>query len=230
MSQGLEFRPYLLGGTNVAFGGAELDTSSDTSHVGTPNIGAQIGGYASAGGTFSSNDLISIWGGGNDFLSGATNPAQVAGFVTTHLNSIYALGGRKILVPNLPLLGLVPRNYGTANEAPANAASIAFNMALAANLAAFRATHADATIYELDVQALFTSLRNNPSLLGLTDVTHSYLSTGGVADEFMFWDEIHPTRVVHEYLGNQAAALVPEPASFAVLSVALVSLLRRKRA
>lgn len=227
---GLPLSASNLGGKNFAYGGAELDTTNAFSHNGTPNIGTQIGLFASGGGTLSSNDLVSVWGGGNDFLNGATSPSTVAGYVTTHLNSLYALGGRNFIVPNLPPLGYTPANLGGPGETLANLACAAFNAALAANIAAFKTAHPGVVVHELNVHSLFTDVRNNPGMLGLTDVTHAYLATGGDPDHFLFWDTIHPTKQVHSYVGSKAALLVPEPTSLAVLGLGVLALARRRRA
>ncbi len=226
---GFSANPSLAGGTNYAFGGAEANTGSTLSTGGTPNLGTQLGMFSSNVGAFGSNDLVSLWIGGNDFLNGSTNPTQVAGYVRTHLETVHALGGRHILVPNLPWLGYTPGYVGTALEGPANALTQAFNAALASQVSGFTSAHGDTTVYSLDVATLFNTVRSNPAGYGLTDVTHSYLATGGDPDRFLFWDDVHPTRQIHAIVGQQALAAVPEPATMALALLALPALLNRRR-
>lgn len=219
----------LLGGTNFAYGGAQLNTGSALSSVGTPNIGTQIGQFQLGGNTFGANDLVVVWGGGNDFLNGATNPAQVAGYARTHLDTLYGLGARKFLVPNLPLLGYTPGYVGTAGEGLANLASVVFNQELKNQLDSFRAAKTGEAVYELDVALLGEIVRTNPANYGLTNVTQAYLSAGGNPDQFMFWDNVHPTKQVHSVLGQGAIAAVPEPATMLALAGGLAMVARRRR-
>jgi len=226
---GLSANASLTGGTNFAFGGAEANTGSTLSHNGTPNVGAQIGQFTAGGGSLTSTDLVSLWIGGNDFLNGATNPSTVAGYVGTHLNTLYGLGGRTFLIPNLPLLGYTPGYVGTAMEAPVNALTAGYNTALSATVANFRATHSGVTVRELDVATLFNTVRTDPSAYGLTDVTHNYLTTGGNPDQFLFWDNVHPTQQIHMLVGNAALQAVPEPTSMVALGLGGLALMKRRR-
>jgi len=229
-SLGLSVDRSLTGGTNYAYGGAQLNPNSPLSSVGTPNIGSQIAQFQLAGNVFAANDLVTLWAGGNDFLNGATNPTQVAGYVTQHMATLYGLGARRFLIPNLPLLGYTPGLIGTSNELLANFVSIAFNANLAANLAGFRASYSGTTVHELDIATLFETVRLNPSNYGLTNVTQAYLPTAsGNPDNYLFWDNVHPTRGVHSIVGRGAMAVVPEPSSCIVLAAGLGLLLQKRR-
>jgi thermolabile hemolysin len=226
---GLSVDRSLTGGTNYAYGGAQLNPNSALSSVGTPNVGAQLGQFQLGGNSFVATDLVVLWAGGNDFLNGATNPTLVASYVTQHMTSMYALGARRFLIPNLPLLGYTPGLIGTGGETLANFASVAFNANLASNLATFRTNYSGTTVHELDIATLFETVRTSPGGYGLTNVTQSYLATGGNPDQFLFWDNVHPTRGVHDIVGRAALAAVPEPGSIVALGLGCVVLLRRRK-
>ena len=65
-----------------------------------------------------------------------------------------------------------------------------------------------------DLVALSTEVRENPSDYGLSNVTdacqpvlYGIQSSCASMDEYYFWDEGHPTRRVHEIVGEAWAAL-----------------------
>ncbi len=93
------------GGTDNAWGGAE--TGIGPSFEGTPNIGSQISTYlASNNNPVGSTQLITIWGGANDFLNGGVkDPTIPVNNLVSEITTLAAVGGKQFLVPNLPLLG-----------------------------------------------------------------------------------------------------------------------------
>ena len=147
-----------------------------------------------------------------------------------------------MLAPNLPLLGLVPRNNGDAvRSASASAATAQFNAALAAELDRLEAGHADLTLYRLDVAGLFADIVADPAAYGLGNVTDPAapgLQLGDQAydtsllvpdpDHYLFWDDLHPTRAGHALLGRASLVAVPEPSSLAPIVLVWLGLMRRR--
>lgn len=214
----------LTGGTNYAFGGARLDPFQAV----PPNIGTQIGLFQNASGTFGANDLVVFWAGSNDIFNGATNMTTLAGTANGYLQNLYGLGARNFLILNLVPLGFTPAHIGTANESLFNSRAQSFNGALAGHASSLRGLGANVT--ELDAYSAFLQIRSNPGQYGLTNVTQNYLTTGGNVNEFLFWDDVHPTQQIHQVLRQRAFAAVPEPGTMIVLgSVALVAAIRRRR-
>lgn len=226
---GTALTPSLTGGNDYAWGGAE--TGTGLSGDGTPNVGTQIATFAGGGGHFSSTDLVTLWAGPNDFIQGQTNPLVPANNIGTEIDALYALGARRILVPNMVELGYTPDLVGTSAEAQANQVSLLFDQALHAQIQSKRASDAGITLYELDVNSLFLNVLQNPNAYGFKDTTHAYLGSGSTADPntFIFFDSLHPTAKVHDLIGQAAIEAVPEPATMAVFGIALASLIRRKR-
>ena len=218
------------GGNNWAYGGAE--TGTGTFGFFFPNVRNQVASYLGTSPTISSNRLFSIWGGGNDYRNGATNPATPVSNIEASITSLYGAGARVFLIPNLPLLGYIPQYFGTPNQAGATALSIAHNSLLKSRISALRSSLAGVTIYEMDVATRFEDVRMNPALYGLTNVTQSALVGNTLVpnpDSYLFYDEIHPTRKGHEILKNLAIQSVPEPATMATVTLATLILARRRR-
>jgi phospholipase/lecithinase/hemolysin len=202
-------RPFLAGGTNFAFGGAETTTSGDSSRR-TPNIGKLIGFYLGTRGAFRDDQLVVLWGGANDFLNaGQTDPTVPVANLSAEIVTL--AGATTIVVPNLPPLGRTARYAGTANEAAFDALAIQFNDLLEAGLDDLEAG-LGITIIRLDTFRLFQRFLQEPTAFGFSNVTETALQTpnGDVGvgpvvenpDEYLFWDAVHPTRVTHRELGD----------------------------
>lgn len=218
----------LNGGTNFAYGGAEANPGAVFSTLFTPNIVTQIGYFQLGVGTFGSDDLVVLWAGGNDFaIRGETDPLRVAADMATHMNSLYALGARKFLIPNLPKLGYVPRFVGTPDEAAMNARTVAFNSALAGYANDLR-SQPGAEVFELDVAGVFDEVLSNPAAFGFSNTTDSFIDTGGDVNDFVFFDDLHPTAQIHAMIEAKALQAVPEPASMVGLAVLGAALARRR--
>jgi len=92
--------PSQAGGTDNAWGGAE--TGNGTSFMGTPNIGSQISTYLTSN-TLSSTQLVTIWGGANDFLNGGqTDPTVPVANLATEITTL-AAGGQAVHGAQSPL-------------------------------------------------------------------------------------------------------------------------------
>ena len=205
---GLTIRPSLIGGTNYAYGGAETGTGA--SHSGTPNADSQINSFTSNVGTFGTKDLAVLWIGANDLINGQNNVSIPTTNIYNECVRLKNLGAKYIMVGNLPLLGYVPRFVGTANQDSMNALTQAFNSALDNRLASFRASYPSVMLFKFDAAAMFNAVRYDPASFGIVDVTHSYVATNQTEnpDTYLFWDDLHPTRVAHAFLGNQAYYLL----------------------
>jgi phospholipase/lecithinase/hemolysin len=76
-------------------------------------------------------------------------------------------------------------------------------------------------------------VRQNPGAFGFTNVTQPALVGNSVVpnpDNYLFYDDIHPTRRGHQILSDLAVQSVPEPASMTALALGIATILRRKRA
>jgi phospholipase/lecithinase/hemolysin len=71
----------------------------------------------------------------------------------------------------------------------------------------------------------------NPAAPGLRIGDQSYNTSLIVPnpDQYLFWDDLHPTRAGHALLGRAALAAVPEPLSLAPIMLGMLELLRRGR-
>ena len=206
--------PSLAGGDNYAFGGAELGDGTSTDN--TPNIGQQINSYL-AGNTPTEDDLIFISAGSNNNFQDADNlpnPADVVSLLTSHLTTLANAGAENFAVANIPPLGNAPLITSPEDATAVNSAISEYNTLLDTELDTLEDS-LDIEIYELDLDATFQNIIDDPAAFEITNVTDQALNTqtGEAVDnpnEFLFWDDIHPTEKVGEIIAQDALEVIPQ--------------------
>jgi thermolabile hemolysin len=222
-----DVRPSLGGGRNFAFGGAE--TGGGFSYDVMPNISTQRETYQATN-TPWPDELFVIWGGGNDIIRGR-DPQTSVNSLGADITALAGAGAKHFLVPNLIHIGYAPAYYGTGQQEVMNARSAEFNNLLAAKLQELQGT-LGVTIYSLDLESLYFQIRANPSAFGFTNIYEPAFDGTNVVgnpDEYLWWDTVHPTRAAHELIGASAFQAVPEPGTFAVLTLGFAVLMKRRK-
>jgi phospholipase/lecithinase/hemolysin len=138
--------------------------------------------------------------------------------IAQQIGTLHAAGARNILVWSTPDPGSTPAILTLDSTMPGVAAfarqlAQIFNAALSGALvplAALPGIH----IARLAAFALITAIVATPSGFGLTNVTTACITPGVPpftcqnADEFLFWDGIHPTKAAHGIVAQEAAAVL----------------------
>lgn len=227
--------------TSLAWGGA---TTGDTNYAGIafgipglPGLAQQIDGYTASlgGGGADADALHVVFAGGNDFFLAEQFPLLYPGGPQAVINTamlnladavqtLESAGARHILVPNLPDFDGWGDEYALALD------TLLTDLE---NTAGF-----DATLYTTDVYGLFNSLLADPLSHGFTHIATPCVSTtslippvisvcsGDLAtqNEYILWDDTHPTTAVHALLGEAMASAVtpvPEPQTYALFGAGL---------
>lgn len=220
--------PFLEGGQNYAFGGAETGfdnppLQSIIGDAGRSGISSQVVVHAIFGNS-SPDDLFVLWGGSNDLLNGQIDPWIPAVNMVSNIAFLKAYTeANHFLVPNLPPLGQTPGHVGTAREQILDQRAQLYNQYLDAVLDWVQAVWPQTQIYRVDMFGFFLEMLSDPAALGLTNVTEpAYNQDSGQivsnVDEYLFWDNIHPTRRGHQLIADAALASLPD-----VISPALTS-------
>jgi thermolabile hemolysin len=196
------------GGYNYATGGTRSGTGYVTPFifVNLPNAGQQVTDYLAAR-TPGVDELFTIWTGGNDFLDGQTNANIPANNVRTLLDRLATAGVKNVAIANLPPLGETPRYRTTTNRAIMNTRSSAFNAALATQIDSFQTANPTLNVFDIDVFGFFNAVLSSPASFGFTNVTDRALNGSTVVsnpDQYLFYDDVHPTRVAHALVGSIA--------------------------
>ena len=220
-------RSTASGGTDYAYGGAKMTGTGFPTNLVVDDIDDQVNDYTSShNGT--ANTLYVVLAGANDLIGGQTNMSVPVGSLQTSMEKLYTDGARQFLVINLPPLGFTPRYNGSQSTITTyNSRSQQYNTALAAMLSTLKSAHPTITMNQLDVYSLMTDARANPALYGLTNVSASAapgLSPGATSydtsqlvpnpDQYLFWDDLHPTKAVHLILGHRALDLFFPPGDY----------------
>ena len=203
--------PSLSGGTDYAFGGAEV-TAPVVTPLGTiPSVPQQVELYLqSTGGKADPNALYVIEGGGNDILNGSGSPQHLgfeiaAGIAESEL-LLRRAGARYFLIPNLFNVGLLPAAAG--NSAFATAATNATNRSLK-TLLSLESFLEGIRILRLDVFSLENAVVTDPGHFGFSNITTPCTSLPSISnptppvcadpDHTFFWDIEHPTEFGHAF-------------------------------
>lgn len=183
------------------------------------------------------DSLFVVWAGPNDLLApapedGGTPSATVQRAVANELAliaNLQALGVKHILAPGMPDLGLTPYFRSLPGGAAAGTQlTDGFNALLLAGL--------PQDVLFFDTAALLRSVFAAPGYYGfdnVTDpcfmVTSSSSSLCANPQDYLFFDDFHPTATTHALLASRFLAVVPEPASLMLTGLALAGLAWHRR-
>lgn len=213
--------PSLIGGTDYAWGGAESGDGVVFGFI--PNVGAQVGQFLSQD-ALSGDELIVIWVGGNDAIQNVTSggvggntPEVAVANMTDNIRDLADAGASHFVVPDLYPLGLAPLFAATPLADAANAWTHEFNALLAEELERL-GEERGVEIGRLAVSRLVREMVDDPDEFDLANVTDQAcggcaIGTGGGGlvenpDDYLWWDQVHFTRVVHERIGRAATSLL----------------------
>ena len=213
-------------GTNYAVGGARAHEDGMT-----VNLSAQVIAFLTDfGGQAPSDGLYVVAIGGNDVrdalvaLSSGSDPGAVISdalaSIGNNIGALHAAGARKFLVWNTPNLRPTPAIRILDSMSPGAGQAIemlgqAFNAGLE-GLIGYLSGLPDIEIKRLDAFQKVNDLVANPAAYGLEVVNAACVMPNippfecQTPDEYMFWDGLHPTRVVHGILAQEAAVLLAQ--------------------
>src|SRR5215471_8915876 len=225
-------QPFLAGGTNYAFGGA--DTSFGYDVFGVPGLGVQVSIFLSLNPIAPSNALYVVEGGGNDILNAAEAPGATAANVAAaeqlaiqnlqlEITALALHGAKDFLWMDFGPLQLAPETQSNPLIAAIGSASLQFQSDWLAAQVALESS-LGIKIAGVDLYDSYLLWRSNPAAYGLTDINDSAYFTGATnPDTYLTWDLLHPTTKGHNLIAHVAGesiqstfgapAAVPEPSS-----------------
>ena len=119
------------------------------------------------------------------------------------IQQLWQAGARHIMIVNVPDLGLTPYARSRNIGALVSQLSAAYNQAL--DSALDNLAGAGISTIRVDAFALLREMVSQPARFGFTNVTDPLIFVGGNADEFLFWDEMHPTTRGHAVVAEESA-------------------------
>lgn len=219
--------PSFDNGTDYAYGGAQTTGTTGLNGIAIKDIDEQVSNYLGSL-TPNASTLYVVFAGANDILQGQTNMSVPVNSLSSSINSLISHGAQQFLVINLPPIGDTPRfNTSVSNMNTYNSRSQQYNTALAAMIASTHTSHPSTTFYQYDLTGLFNQALANPAQFGLVNATASSapgLSPGDTSydtsrevsnpNQYLFWDDVHPTQTVHAILGRRILDLFFPPADY----------------
>jgi phospholipase/lecithinase/hemolysin len=242
--------PALLGGTNIAVGGA----TAQFMHPGDFSFLEQATFFPTYTGstTIPSSALVLVTFGGNDVRDTDTIPGpvsfqQASTDFTDALELLYADGARNFVITGVPDIGLLPDSIIKTGDNPAQLALLTQRSQQLSQLFAGDTTAlgslpgANATFFDLfDFEH---DLIADPAAYGLpadlNTTTPCQIVGGGFPQlsnctDSLYFDTIHPTYLAHQAVANAILAelAVPEPAAWMTMLLgfgAIGGAMRRRR-
>ena len=243
-------------GINFAIAGAKTD---DTHISGNPLPGLRnqvdyfVNDLLGQGNTLN-NPLGVLMAGANDYFGGQSDLTIPIGNLSTEIQRLSDAGLKNILVSNLPDLGKIPlaRSFGQPASENFTALTIAHNSLLQNSLNNLSQSNPDTNLILFDFFSLFNNILANPSEFGFTNITDSctninlilppdqwlpsedppYLNgcSKELQDQFLFFDNQHPTTEAHRFIAAEALRTVstPEPTIIPALGFLGMGLLALK--
>ena len=191
------------------------------------NLSRQVSAFLNrSGGVAPANRLYVIEMGSNDVrdsfqvcaTGGNGGPILQAALaaIAANIQSLYAAGAREFLVWAVPNIALTPalRSLGPAAGALAGTLTQSFNTGLSQVLAQLEFVLPGVRFMRLDAYRILSDIVANPAAFGLSSATAACLTPSAEpficqhADEFLFWDGIHPTRSGHAILARETELVV----------------------
>lgn len=146
--------------------------------------------------------LYIVWAGANDYLFGqVVNPAQPVENISKAVTALATVGAKNIMVVNLGDLGKLPATRTQPFAGQLSTLTNAHNLALARTLRELdRKLDPSVNIIPVDVYTLFNTITKFPGVFGFKNVTDACFKNNTVCatpNQYLFWDEFHPTTTAH---------------------------------
>ncbi len=165
--------------------------------------------------------------GGNDVRDALVSESpeeiiiQALNNIADAIGTLYFQGARKFLLVNVPALGETPAVKMIDVEMPgaaqgANALTQGFNYGLEQGRGYLNATLPGVDIRTLDLYTLLNEIIANPENFGITNTVDACITPKSAPftcknpDSYLFWDGIHPTKIVHDIMAQKAAEVLTD--------------------
>lgn len=190
------------------------------------NLGNQLSAYLEDFPETSEETLIVIEMGSNDVRDALVVPFQSDQIIASALENIetaiytlYDRGAREFLLMNVPAIGETP----AVKKLDANISGIAifanslagnFNFELNKLIFYLNSSLSGIDVRILDIYALLNEIISDPASYGIVNINDACVTpnvppfTCKKPDTYMFWDGIHPTKIVHDIVAQEAAEVL----------------------
>ncbi|MEM8780671.1 MAG: SGNH/GDSL hydrolase family protein [Cyanobacteria bacterium P01_G01_bin.49] len=180
------------------------------------------------------NALYILWAGANDYLGGGVvDPSEPVMNLSSAVEQLYNLGSRRFLVANLPALGQTPLAISRGNDVVngLNQVTAGHNFLLSESLQTLSFLPG-INLNLLDVASLFERTITQPDDFGFSFVDVPCLANSPLLnppstipsicnnpEQYIFWDDLHPSAATHELIGDLAFQTLSVPETSPIVGV-----------
>jgi len=211
---------------NYAFGGSRLrPLNASPVPSGSDQVNlylADYNGMADAGALYviqfggnDARDALEVLASTGDFSAASTIIESAVKAEIDMIIQLHKSGARHFLVVNVPNIGLTPavKLAGPSAVFFSGILVASLNDGLAKALSDLR-VYPGLEIRSLDLYSILNSVVDSPQDFGISNAESAclmfYVKSGAKCsnpENYVFWDGIHPTAVIHKLIGDSAAAL-----------------------
>ncbi len=225
---------------NFAFGGATTGTNNTISPT-LPGLTQEIQSFVGTNPSVDNQALYIISAGANDYLNVTDFSQAINNAVSNLANAIISLsavGAKNFLIANLPNLGDIPANNKTPIVNNLNFLTGIHNSALSQTVNGLSQLEPNLNINIFDVNSLVNQIIASPGKFGFTNVTDACLNIVAQTicsnpNEYLFWDNLHPTSYAHSIVAKSAEVTIPEPSTtlslLGIAALGVTGVIKRKR-
>lgn len=183
---------------------------------------SQIQKYLAANPAASPTTLYILSAGGNNFLAENANMEKVVPEAMEDLaeavHMLVQTGAKHIVLVGIPSYGPTPFAQAQGLREALDAMTVSFNDNLALLADDLKGRYPGVSFFLVDAFEVQFGVLLMPELFGLKDVENA-CSAGGETcagpDKYLWWDEMHFSRIFHQILGGQFAnVLCAEPGAY----------------
>jgi phospholipase/lecithinase/hemolysin len=204
---------YAVGGARAYNDGVNFNLTRQVDTFLAGNVASVQDLYVIEMGSNDIRDSFSVYAAGGN---GGPILTQALGSIAANIQRLYVAGAREFLVWVPPNVALTPalRSLPPAAQGLASQLTQIFDSNLAGVLAQLSANLPGISLARLDAYQLLNAIVADPAAFNLRNVTMACVTpnvapfTCHPADEFLFWDGIHPTKAGHAILADEAAKAV----------------------
>jgi phospholipase/lecithinase/hemolysin len=204
-------------GINFSFGGSNTDNNAFVPFI--PGMRRQVElftqPFLNSNEKLDSNGIYVLWTGTTDYIvSGVTDVDKVVQNISNSVSLLTQAGAKNVLVFNLPDLGKTPDAAAKGSSSTFTDLASRHNQTLATALNNFR-SQPNINVVPVDISSRFNQLLANPGELGIKNTTDACVIATGFLDlniqsvcnnpnDFLFFDDVHPTTLVHRLISETA--------------------------
>jgi outer membrane lipase/esterase len=213
--------PYDPVKDNLAVAGATTGTLNIITGDGKGMLN-QIQAYLASNPTISPTTLVLLFAGPNNFLLPGLDPAtvipQALNDITQAVTLLAGAGAKHIVLVSIPSYGRAPFAQPLGLRDAFDFLTVTFNDGLTALLDGLKQQLPQVSFFLVNAFEVQFGAILMPELFGFTDVDNPCFFDGQICstpDQFLYWDEMHFSRIFHQFLGGQFAnTICAEPVPF----------------